>query len=282
VTIPSSREVSEGCGYPETSAILGKYVVESFKQALEKAVSVEPRKRYRFLLVNEHYLGHVTVHRLFCQALTQDPEVDFNPERDAVILDKVDNLLEKIQRLLASLRFGTTWMQRQGLDFGRWRFQRFIALLARKRVECKLKQAEKEGRPYDAIAFHSQTAAFACLDLMAKVPSLVSTDITNAQASREWNTPATRWTYWPSIRWERAVFRQAQAVATFSEWARTAVLTENPHLPPEKVRYYPPGIDLEVFLELPQGRRRAMAEFDAATCFEWYVAWLKKISKKKS
>jgi starch synthase len=152
------------------------------------------------------------------------------------------------------LRFGTTWMQRQGLDFGRWRFQRFIALLARKRVESKLKQAEKEGRPYDAIAFHTQTAAFACVDLMAKVPALVSTDITNAQASREWNIPASRWTYWPSIRWERAVFRQARAIATFSEWAQDAVLAENSNLNPGQVRHYPPGVELEKFLAIPMAR----------------------------
>lgn len=228
--------------------------METFQQALQKASDAPPEPRFRFLIVNENYLGHVTVHRLFCQALSRDPEVDFDPGRDTVTLDTVDNLLEKVQRRLASMRFGTAWMRQQGLDFGRWRFQRFVALLARKRIEEKLKQAQKENRPYDAIAFHSQTAALACVDIMARVPSLVSTDITNAQASREWNVPATRWTYWPSIRWEREVFRRANGIAVFSDWTREAVLSENKRINPDKVRHYPPGVELDPFLQMPLER----------------------------
>ncbi|HEY9686236.1 MAG TPA: hypothetical protein V6C52_04600 [Coleofasciculaceae cyanobacterium] len=260
----------------------GKGVVESFKQALEKAAVALPREQYRFLIVSEPDSWHMTVAGLLWQALSSDPEVDFEVSRDTITLDTVDNPLENAQRYLASLRFGTGWMRQQELDFGRWRFQRFVALLARKRVEAKLKLASKEGRPYDAIAFQGQNAALACIDLMAHVPALVSIGLTNAQASREWNIPATRWTYWPAIRWERAVFRQARAVATFSGWAMDAVLAENPRLDPGKVRHYAPGIELEQFLELPVARQRVMSEFDATASFGRYVAWLKEIGKKKS
>lgn len=228
--------------------------VESFKQTLEKAAETEAQRRYRFLIVNEHYLGHVSVHRLFCRALETDPQVEFDPETDTIRLDTVENLLERLQRRFASLRFGTAWMQQQNLDFARWRFQRFVALLARKRIDRALARAKKAGRPYDAIAIHSQTAAFAATDLMKQMPCLISTDISQTQASLEWNSPATRWTYQPGIRLEKLVFERASAIAVFSDWCRNAILVENPALPPAKVRTLPPGVELGPFVELPLER----------------------------
>ncbi len=229
-------------------------MTENFQEVLKQAGDRSVNRQYRFLLVNEHYLGHVTVHRLFCKALAEDSSVDFEPGRDTIELDTVDGLPEKIQRRFACLRFGTAWMQRQNLDLGRWRFQRFIALLARKRVLGKLKAAQKAGRPYDAIAFHSQTAALGCIDIMQQMPCLVSTDITHTQASFEWNHPLTRWTYQPGIRLEKQVFQQAKAIAVFSDWCREAVLAENPALSADKVQCCPPGAELTPFLEMPLER----------------------------
>ncbi len=223
--------------------------MSTFEEALREAGESTPARRYRFLIVNEHYLGHVTVHRLICKALAADPAVDFDPERDTIRLDTVDDFTERVERKLVSLRFPNRWVQQQDLDLARWRFQRFVANLARKRAIQKLSE-----HAYDALMFNSQTAALASLDIMRRYPSLVSTDITNRQAAAEWNLPATRWTYWPSMFWERKVFRAAGIVAPFSEWARQAILAENRGIDPEKVRTMPVGAELAPFLEMHLAR----------------------------
>jgi starch synthase len=200
---------------------------------------------YRFLIVNENYLGHATMQRLLCRALDHDPEVTY----DVVELNRPAGLFERLERYVAGLRFPNAWIRQQNLDLGRLRFQRYVATLARRRVLAHLTRAH-----YDAICFHTQTAALRCGDLMARVPSLVSLDITNAQASREWNLPATRWTYLPNIRMEQAVLRRAAAISTLSGWARHAVLSENPGIDSGKVRHFPPGVDLTPFLDMGQAR----------------------------
>ena len=203
-------------------------------------------RRYRFLIINEHFLGHVTFHKLLCRALTADPEVDFVEERDTIRLDRMESFEERVARKLVSLRIPHPWIKRQDLDLGRWRFQKFIANLALNRAVVRLKETA-----YDALAFHSQTAGLASLDLMRRYPTLISMDITNTQASQEWNHPWTRWTYWPCVFWERKIFKAAARIACWSDWVRNAVLAENPGLSPEKVQTLTPGADLEAFLSIP-------------------------------
>lgn len=216
-------------------------------------------RTYRFLIVNEHYLGHRTVHRLLCRQLAEDPAVDFDPERDAILLDEPSDFSDRLFRKIGSLRFPDRWVQQQNLDFGRLRFQHYVAATARKRLTSKLAASD-----YDAILFHSQTAALMSLDIMARVPSLISTDITNVQAASEWNLPWTRWTYWPNRRGEKNAFAKARAVAVMSEWTRQAALREHPDLPPEKIHHFPPGADLEPFQAMPLVRPPKESKGDKA------------------
>ena len=207
---------------------------------------IEP---YRFLIINEHYLGHRTVHRLLCRQLAENPDVDFEPDRDVILLDTPLDPGDRLFRRIASLRFPNRWVQAQNLDFGRLRFQHYVAATARKRLEAALRKTA-----YDALFIHSQTAALMSLDIMARIPTLISTDITNAQAAEEWNAPWTRWTYWPNRRGEQNVFARAAGIAVMSDWTRQAALKEHPALPPERIHHFPPGADLTPFEAMPTER----------------------------
>ena len=194
---------------------------------------------YRFLIMNENFLGHQTVHKLLCEQLARNEDVVF----DTIELDTVHSFRDRLHRYIASLRFlPGKFLQKQNLDLHRLRFQWYVATVARERVLEKLSQ-----HTYHAIHFHSQPAALRCRDIIAHTPTLISTDLTNAQAAKEWNHPATRWTYWPNQWMEGVVFKEAKRIATFSEWARQSVLKEHPKLAAECVLHLPPGADLAPF-----------------------------------
>ena len=201
---------------------------------------------YRFLIVNENYLGHQTVHKLLCEQLARNADIDF----DTITLDSVHSLRDRLHRALACLRFVPgQWLQRQNLDWQRFRFQWYVATIARERVLQQLARHH-----YNAIHFHSQTAALRCGDIIRKIPALISTDITNTQASREWNHPLTRWTYLPNRWMEGYIFKDAACIASFSEWTRRWMLREHPKLCPDKIVHFPPGADLSAFAQIPVQR----------------------------
>ena len=92
---------------------------------------------------------------------------------------------------------------------------------------------------YDVLHFHTQIQAFGARDIMRRIPSVITTDMTIAQASREPNVRYPR-TYGPSITRERRIFEAAAHVVTFTEWARKSVIEEY-GIPATKVSAIMPG-----------------------------------------
>lgn len=128
----------------------------------------------------------------------------------------------------------------RNLDLSRIRtelsYGRTARLLLRRRLRL---------RSYDLLHFHTQIQAFGALDIMRKTPSVISTDMTIAQASRESSVRYPR-TYAPSIARERNVFKAAAHVVTFTEWARRSVV-EDYGISPTKVSAIMPGAIFRTF-----------------------------------
>ena len=107
------------------------------------------------------------------------------------------------------------------------------------RTSRLLLKGRLRSRSYDVLHFHTQIQAFGAVPIMRQIPSIITTDMTIAQAAREPGVPYPA-TYRPSIARERKVFAAAAHIVTFSEWARRSVL-EDYGIAAEKVSVIPPG-----------------------------------------
>ena len=199
-------------------------------ELLEKKIYNPPK----ILSLMEEHMGHGTYGNLLREGFAKldSIPVDFYwyPEER-----KLDT---KFLRWLLSLSFPNTWIQKQNLDFRRLRAQLSYAYMTRKLALKKLKQS-----PYSALHFHTYILAFWSLDLMAKLPSIVSLDMTSSQAAFEQTDPNFMWTYRPNILLGKKVFQAAKGIVTRSEWGRQSVIRDY-NIEPEKVKVIYPGVDV--------------------------------------
>ena len=187
----------------------------------------------KILSLMEEHMGHGTYGNLLREGFAKlnSTNVDFYwyPEER-----KLDT---KFLRWLLSLSFPHHWIQKQNLDFRRLRAQLSYAYMARKLALEKLKQY-----PYSALHFHTYILGFASLDLMAKLPTVVSLDMTTSQAAFEQTDANFMWTYTPNILLGKKVFQAAKGIVTRSEWGRQSVIRDY-KIEPEKVKVIYPGVD---------------------------------------
>lgn len=187
------------------------------------------------LSIVESYLGHRTYGELMrdyfgsCSACQTDVYW-YNEERE---------ILTRIINRLLSFYFPNRWIQKQNLDLHWFRIQLGFAYMAKRLAVRKLKQAN-----YAALHFHTQILGFAALDLMQQIPTVVSLDMTAAQASRVKTDPHLRWTYAPNRYLEKQVYEAAASIVTFSEAAQQSVI-EDYQVAPSKVKVVYPGVDLQ-------------------------------------
>ena len=188
----------------------------------------------KILSLMEEHMGHGTYGNLLRAGFSQlnSTTVDFYWYPEERELDT------KFLRWLLSLSFPNLWIQKQNLDFRRLRAQLSYAYMARKLAIKKLKQY-----PYSALHFHTYILAFLSLDLMAKLPSVVSLDMTTYQAAWEQTEPNFMWTYRPNLVLGKKVFQAAKGIVTRSEWGRQSVIRDY-GIEPEKVKVIYPGVDI--------------------------------------
>jgi glycosyltransferase involved in cell wall biosynthesis len=187
----------------------------------------------KILSLMEDYMGHHTYSNLLREYFSQssDCEVDFywySQER------KIDT---KILRWLLSFSFPNQWIGQQNLDFRRFRVQMSYAYMAKQLALRKLSKIE-----YSALHLHTYILGFLSVDLMKKLPTVVSLDMTSLQASQETTDPSFIWTHRPNILLGKRVFEAAARIVTRSEWARKSVI-EDYKIDPEKVKVIYPGVN---------------------------------------
>src|SRR5262249_19269133 len=72
---------------------------------------------------------------------------------------------------------------------------------------------------FDVLHFHRQATAYASLDLMERVPSIVSIDCTQSCVLQDAGTDRERWSLGFNVRRDGEIFRRACAIVSTSSWA---------------------------------------------------------------
>jgi glycosyltransferase involved in cell wall biosynthesis len=112
----------------------------------------------------------------------------------------------------------------KNLDFHRYRCELNAGILARNR----LRRLERAGKRFDVLHFHRQPTAYACLDAMRRIPSIVSIDSTQRAVLQHARSRLERRSYGPNIRRDGAIFRAARLIVATSDWAARTVREDYP------------------------------------------------------
>jgi len=99
---------------------------------------------------------------------------------------------------------------------------------------------------YDLLHFHTQIQAYDAVDLMRKIPTVITTDLTATLASKQ-RTILYPWTYRINIAFDRRVFAAAEHIVVLTEWVRQSVIRDY-GIDARKVSVIPPGARLASFL----------------------------------
>lgn len=202
-------------------------------------------KNPQILSIIESHMGHGTYGNLMREHFNQTSscQVDFhwyNDERE---------LQTRILNRLLSFKFPSEWIEQQNLDFNRFRISAGFAYMARRLIDRKLSQAD-----YSILHLHTQVMALLSVDLMKKLPTVVSIDLTAVQASQEKTDPNFRWTYNPNIMLEKKVYDAAAKIITISEFARKSVI-EDYKIDSKKVKTVHSSVKLEKFSSIDRANK---------------------------
>jgi alpha-maltose-1-phosphate synthase len=187
------------------------------------------------LSIMEDILGHTSYGlnmRKYFNEISPYSDVDFYWFRE-----EREFLTKLLVRPLHTF-FPNQWVQRQNLDFHRFRVQSALAYTARRLTIRKLRQ-----KNYKVLHLHTQTMSLYSTDLMKKIPTVVGIDITATQASQEFANPIFQWTYNPNIFLEKRVFDAAAHIISWSDFARKSVI-EDFKIDESKVTTIPSGVDV--------------------------------------
>ncbi len=110
--------------------------------------------------------------------------------------------------------------------------------------------AAEANQAFDALLVHTDSMALALLDVMRRTPTVLSVDAT-PRSLHEFAAHYRHGVDSPLIErakehWNRAVYRQAAAIVSMSEWAKRSLVDEY-DVPACKVTVVPPSIDTSVW-----------------------------------
>lgn len=167
--------------------------------------------RPRVLFVNGGILGLLTFQQFLDSYLPRQSILD----AERIVLTENLTLAERGVRRLLTQRFWKDGLfGLRNMDLARLRYEMHAGLLARRRMR---------GRRFDAIHFHRQATAYSSLDLMRRVPSIVSVDCTQECVMQMARGRIERISYRPNVWLDGAVFRRAKAVVATSHWAAASI-----------------------------------------------------------
>ena len=185
----------------------------------------------KVLAIAESSMGHKT-HIMTMQKYFESSSCHV----DIYWSDQEREIFARVINRMLNLRFPNKLVQSYNLDLFRFRAQLGYALLAKRLIDRKINQGD-----YNVLFFHTQPLAFLSLNLMQKMPSVVSIDMTNKQAAEE-STNKHKWTYSPNKFLERQVYLKCSKILTWTAWARSSVINDY-GIHPDKVKVIPPGVD---------------------------------------
>jgi glycosyltransferase involved in cell wall biosynthesis len=205
----------------------------------------------RVLFVNGGILGLSSFDRFLAAYLPRQSQIQGTHIVLTHDLTLVDRAVRRVicQRLWKDGAFGL-----RNMDVARFRHELHAGILARRRI------AALGPGQFDVLHFHRQATAYGSLDLMRRVPSIVSIDCTQDCVLQSAVSAAERASYLPNIRIDGTVFRRAAAIVATSHWAAHAVHARYPDCR-APVHVLPNPVLLEHFdpawIERRRARRRA-------------------------
>lgn len=126
------------------------------------------------------------------------------------------------------------------IDRARFRGELNAGLLARRRLLARGVEH------FDVLHFHRQATAYASLDLMRRLPSIVSIDCTQTCALQNVHTDRERRSFQPNIRRDGEIFARARAIVSTSRWAAEDLRRLYPACR-TRILVYPNPVMLEIF-----------------------------------
>ncbi len=184
----------------------------------------------RVLFVNENLGGHAAMHLHLRRALARHPEVD---------ADFVDVPAPRLVRRIAAVP--VPFLARPDLDLQPLRYKLAQSLHTRRLLRS-------HGGRYDVLHAYTQSTVLGLSGLLARAPSVVSTDCTNLQGAAL--LPYRRAAAGTAARvrlsrvFEDPVYRAATMVVGQSEWA-AASLRDDYGVAEEKLHVIPFGVTVE-------------------------------------
>jgi len=101
----------------------------------------------------------------------------------------------------------------RNLDLARFRREMNSGLQARHRLRARGID------DFDVLHFHRQATAYASLDLMERVPSIVSVDCTQTCVLQDATSALERWSLGFNVRRDGEILKRARAIVSTSHWA---------------------------------------------------------------
>lgn len=105
----------------------------------------------------------------------------------------------------------------RNLDLARFRRELNAGLQARHRLLARGLEH------FDVLHFHRQATAYASLDLLERVPSIVSIDCTQTCVLQDAKSPLERWSLQFNVRRDGAILKRAAAIVSTSHWTKRDV-----------------------------------------------------------
>ena len=146
-------------------------------------------------------------------------------------------LSERIVRRILCQRVWPDLPGSRNLDLARFRRELNAGLQARHRL-----LARGLGH-FDVLHFHRQATAYASLDLITRVPTIVSIDCTQTCVVQDATSPLERWSLQFNVRRDGDILKRASAIVSTSHWTARDVARLYPdcrtpiHVMPNPVRF---------------------------------------------
>jgi starch synthase len=128
------------------------------------------------------------------------------------VLSEDPPVSERIVRRILCQKIWPDLPGSRNLDLARFRREMNSGLQARRRLLARgLNQ-------FDVLHFHRQATAYASLDIMARVPSIVSIDCTQTCVVQDATSSLERWSYQFNVRRDGEILKRAAAIVSTSQW----------------------------------------------------------------
>jgi len=173
----------------------------------------------RVLFVNGGILGLTSFHRFLLEYL---PRQSLLTGTHVVLTEGLSVFDRVARRVMCQRLWKDGALGLRNVDLGRFRAELHAGLLARRRI------ASLGAASLDVLHFHRQATAYGSLDLMRRIPSIVSIDCTQDCVLQSATSAPERASYTPNVRMDGAVYRRAAAIVSTSRWAAAALAARYP------------------------------------------------------